>query len=53
MQPPQGHIPDDAKPWYKSNAFIVDKAIGGYEQRLSQAAGSAFAWNIFEWTLTR
>jgi peptide/nickel transport system substrate-binding protein len=51
----QRYVEDDAvlPISFKSNAFIVDKAIGGYEPRLSQAAGSAFAWNIYEWTLTR
>jgi hypothetical protein len=27
-QPPQGHVPDDAKPWYRSNAFIVAMVSG-------------------------
>ena len=26
--PPQGYVPDDAKPWYRSNAFIVAMVSG-------------------------
>ena len=35
---------------FKSNFLIVGRGINGYEAKVSQLQGSAFAWNIYDWT---
>ncbi|MEA2639086.1 MAG: peptide/nickel transport system substrate-binding protein [Chloroflexota bacterium] len=36
---------------FKSNFYVVARGISGYDLTLSQVQGSAFAWNIYDWTM--